>query len=62
MLNYDCRTKEREDNNYTDHVGIVEKVVNGTVYTVEGNGGDAVKENTYLTGDKYIYGYGVPKY
>ena len=34
-----------------DHVGIVEKTEGGTVYTVEGNSGDACRENSYPVGD-----------
>lgn len=45
-----------------DHVGIVESCENGTVYTVEGNSGDACKQNQYSVGSSSIYGYGVPKY
>ena len=45
-----------------DHVGIVEKCENGIVYTVEGNSGDACKQNQYSVGSSSIYGYGVPKY
>lgn len=45
-----------------DHVGIVEKCENGTVYTVEGNSGDACKQNSYPVGYYEILGYGVPKY
>ena len=45
-----------------DHVGIVEKCENGTVYTVEGNSGDACKQQSYPVGSGSIYGYGVPNY
>ncbi len=45
-----------------DHVGIVEKCENGTVYTVEGNSGDACKQQSYPIGSGSIYGYGVPIY
>lgn len=45
-----------------DHVGIVEKTEGGTVYTVEGNSGDACRENSYPVGDTRIYGFGVPVY
>ena len=45
-----------------DHVGIVEKTEGGTVYTVEGNSGDACRDNSYPVGDARIYGYGVPLY
>lgn len=46
----------------SDHVGIVEKVENGTVYTVEGNSGDSCRENHYAVGHYEILGYGVPQY
>lgn len=46
----------------TDHVGIVEKCENGTVYTVEGNSGDACKQRQYVVGSSNIYGYGIPAY
>ena len=45
-----------------DHVGIVEKVENGRVYTVEGNSGDSVRQNSYPIGYYEIYGYGTPAY
>lgn len=45
-----------------DHVGIVEKVENGVVYTVEGNSGDSVRINSYPLGYYEILGYGVPQY
>lgn len=46
----------------TDHVGIVEKCENGTVYTVEGNSGDECKQRSYPVGSSVIYGYGIPVY
>ena len=46
----------------SDHVGIVEKVENGRVYTIEGNSGDSVRQNSYPIGYYEIYGYGVPAY
>ena len=45
-----------------DHVGIVERVDGDTVYTIEGNSGDAVKERNYTVGQRNILGYGVPSY
>ena len=44
---------------HTDHVGIVEKVENGKVFTIEGNSKDEVKEKSYNLSSKSIYGYGV---
>lgn len=51
-----------EGDGTTDHVGIVEKCENGTVYTVEGNSSDACKQRQYTVGSSNIYGYGVPAY
>lgn len=51
-----------EGDGVTDHVGIVERVENGTVYTVEGNSGDSVRQNSYPIGSSVIYGYGIPAY
>lgn len=51
-----------EGDGTTDHVGIVEKCENGTVYTVEGNSGDSVRQNSYPVGYYEILGYGVPAY
>ena len=58
-----------ENDGITDHVGIVEKVENGMVYTVEGNtsdtahpDGDVVAQHSYSIGSSFIYGYGTPVY
>ncbi len=45
-----------------DHVGIVESVVDGTIYTIEGNSGDKVARRSYPIGYGQIVGYGVPAY
>ena len=50
------------NNGTIDHVGIVEKCENGRVYTVEGNSGDACKQQSYSVGSNSIYGYGVVAY
>ena len=47
----------------TDHVGIVSRVENGIVYTIEGNTiGDSCRERSHQVGDYQIFGYGVPAY
>lgn len=51
-----------EGDGTTDHVGIVEKCENGTVYTVEGNSSDACRQRQYTVGSSNIYGYGIPAY
>ena len=45
-----------------DHTGIVEKVVDGVVYTVEGNSGDSCQQNQHPVGEYVIMGYGCPEY
>ena len=45
-----------------DHVGIVEKVENGTVYTIEGNSSDSCRQRRYSIGYYEILGYGIPIY
>ena len=45
-----------------DHVGIVEQVENGIVYTIEGNTSDSCKERQYIIGHYEILGYGTPAY
>ena len=42
--------------------GIVQKVENGKVYTVEGNSGDSCRVNEYSIGYYEILGYGTPAY
>ena len=44
--------------NFADHYGIVEKVENGYVYTIEGNLKDAVRRGYWKIGNEQIMGYG----
>ena len=48
------------DSSIADHVGIVEKVENGRVYTIEGNSATKCGKNSYPIGYGEIKGYGVP--
>ena len=43
-----------------DHVGIVERVENNVVYTVEGNSRDMCRQKQYSLGSSVILGYGMP--
>lgn len=49
-------------NGLSDHVGIVQKVEDGRVYTVEGNSGDSCRQKSYPVGYYEILGYGIPAY
>ena len=51
-----------ENDGLADHVGIVEKVEDGLIYTVEGNTGDTCAERRYHVGNTPIYGFGCPSY
>lgn len=46
------------DSTIADHVGIVERVENGRIYTIEGNSNDMVRRNSYPVGYGEIKGYG----
>lgn len=45
-----------------DHTGIVEKIENGYVYTIEGNTSDSCRRRQYTVGNPNIFGYGTPAY
>ncbi len=52
------KNRGRSDRGGGRHVGIVEKVVNGKVYTIEGNSGNRVARRSYAVGNGRISGYG----
>ena len=62
LIFFDWNDKGMGQDGIPDHVGIVQKMENGIVYTVEGNSGDACRENRYAVGHYEIYGYGTPAY
>ncbi|MEW9553361.1 CHAP domain-containing protein, partial [Nonomuraea sp. NPDC050783] len=47
-------------NGEIDHVGIVKSATDTTVYTIEGNSGNRIKENSYSRSDADIVGYSAP--
>ena len=51
-----------ESDGLADHVGIVEKVEDGLIYTIEGNAGNRCVENRYYLGSAPVYGFGLPLY
>lgn len=61
IIFFDWDDKNGQDG-WSDHVGIVQKVEDGIVYTVEGNSGDSCKIRQYSVGYYEILGYGVPQY
>ena len=58
IIFFDC-----DSDDSADHTGIVEKVENGKVYTIEGNTtGDTCKQKEYDINSNVILGYGTPMY
>ena len=51
-----------ENDGLADHVGIVEKVENGLIYTVEGNSGDKCAERRYTIRCAPVFGFGIPTF
>lgn len=51
-----------ENRSYANHVGIVEKVEGNTIYVIDGNSKDMVRENPYIIGQADIMGYATPQY
>lgn len=47
---------------WPDHVGFVESVSGGKITVIEGNKNNAVGRRVLAVDDRYIRGYGVPKY
>ena len=62
LIFFDWDDEDEGQDGAADHVGIVEKVEGGNVYTVEGNSGNACRERQYAIGHAEIYGYGTPAY
>lgn len=62
FFDWDNKGSSGPQDGESDHTGIVERVEDGIVYTVEGNSGDSCRENHYAVGYYEILGYGIPAY
>ena len=63
IIFYDWQDSGKGDcKGWADHTGIVEKVSGSTITIIEGNINEGVSRRTKKVDDKYIRGYGVPKY
>lgn len=62
FFDWDNKGSSGPQDGESDHTGIVERVEDGVVYTVEGNSGDSCRENHYAVGYYEILGYGIPAY
>ena len=59
FFDWDNKGRSGDQNGYADHIGIVEKVEDGWVWTIEGNTSDSVARRRYRVGHYEIMGYGV---
>lgn len=59
FFNWDNKGGSGPQDGEADHVGIVQKVGDGIIYTVEGNSGNLCRVNRYPVGHYEILGYGV---
>ena len=62
IIFFDWATDDDGRNGNADHVGIVEKVENGRVHTIEGNSSDSCCRRDYDLNSLDILGYGTPLY
>ena len=62
LYDWDDKEPKKENKNSPDHVGIVEKVKDGTITVIEGNYGNKVKRRTIKVNGKYIRGFATPHY
>lgn len=62
IIFFDWADETGNRNNLADHVGIVEKIENGIVYTIEGNTEDSCLRRNYNVNSLDILGYGVIRF
>ena len=62
IIFFDWAENDGKPDGFVDHVGLVERVSDNIVYTIEGNSGDRCVGLHYAVGDYEIYGYGIPQY
>ena len=62
IITFNWDQDSQPNNGWADHIGIVEKVENGVIYTIEGNSHDQVKRNQYRIGHGNIRGFARPNY
>lgn len=62
FFDWDNKGHSGPQDGQSDHVGIVWKVEDGIIYTVEGNSGDSCRVNQCPVGCYEILGYGVVAY
>ena len=62
IITFNWDQNSQQNDGWADHIGIVEKVENGIIHTIEGNSNNEVKRNTYRIGHGNIRGFASPRY
>lgn len=62
LYDWDDKQPKKDNKNSPDHVGIVEKVKDGTITVIEGNKHNKVARRTLEVNGKYIRGFVTPHY
>ncbi len=62
IITFNWDQNSQQNDGWADHIGIVEKVENGIIHTIEGNSNNEVKRNTYRIGHGNIRGFATPRY
>ena len=64
IITFNWDQDHQSNDGWADHIGIVERVENGLIHTIEGNSGDVgtVKRNVYRIGHGNIRGFATPRY
>lgn len=62
LYDWDDKEPKKENKNSPDHVGIVEKVKDGSITVIEGNKHNKVARRTLEVNGKYIRGFVTPHY
>ena len=62
IITFNWDQNSQQNDGWADHIGIVEKVENGIIHTIEGNSNNEVKRNTYHIGHGNIRGFATPRY
>ena len=62
IICYNWDQSVQPNDGFADHIGIVERVANGAITTIEGNSNNAVRRCEIPVGYGYIRGFARPKY
>ena len=64
IITFNWDQYSQPNDGFADHIGIVERVENGLIHTIEGNSGvvGTVKRNVYRIGHGNIRGFATPRY